>query len=405
MPTASDVSTRLGHLAGIVFTEFTAVALAGALVVLLVARRTMPERQRERVVVGMSLVLLWWFAGTVPSVALVGWAVALWATVEVGAVSMAGRLGTAVLLVVLVVAPVAAIGALGEGPRHAREFIAFATNMVILRAVAYARERWRGELAREPLERVLLALFFFPTFVNGPIETPRRLLGEAIGGATAADVRAGLGRVALGVAKIATVALALPPNWTQVLSNGPHASFVQLWTWAVLLYVWFYLSFSGWSDVAIGLGRLCGRRVIENFDRPWRATDPGDFWRRWHVSLGIWLRDHVYIPLGGNQRHRGVNVLAVFVVSAAWHVWGTLKLLGFGYFPMRAWGGLFLWGLLHAAAVSVFGGRRRGTSGGIATQVATFLFAAFAWVPFFLPGDVSPGEALRMLLRMIVPFV
>ena len=171
----------------------------------------------------------------------------------------------------------------------------------------------------------------------------------------------------------------------------------------MLLYVWFYLSFSAWSDVAIGLARLCGRTVRENFDRPWDATDPADFWRRWHVSFGVWLRDHVYIPLGGNRRHRTLNVVAVFAVSAAWHVWGTLKLLGFGFYPPRAWIGFFVWGALHALAVVAW--PRPGAERATLSRVATFLFAALAWMPFFAPPDVGWAGMARMLARMLVPVV
>jgi alginate O-acetyltransferase complex protein AlgI len=184
----------------------------------------------------------------------------------------------------------------------------------------------------------------------------------------------------------------------------------QLWLWAVRLYVWFYLSFSAWTEVSIGLARLCGRRdVIENFDQPWLAQDPGDFWRRWHVSFGVWLRNQVYIPLGGNRRHRIGNVAAVFAVSAAWHVWGSLKLLGFGYYPPHAWIGFAVWGLLHAVAVTLAGGRAsRSPRGGVAlaaARLATFLFAALAWVPFFTPAGVSWRGMARMLARMVLPIV
>jgi alginate O-acetyltransferase complex protein AlgI len=226
---------------------------------------------------------------------------------------------------------------------------------------------------------------------------------DAVG---ADDVRAGLARVATGGLRIVAAGLLMPLDGTAFLAQGPDLPALTLWLWAARLYVWFYLSFSAWTDVSIGLARLCGRRdVIENFDRPWLATDPGDFWRRWHVSLGVWLRDVVYIPLGGNRRHRTLNVFAVFAVSAAWHVWGTLKLLGFGYYPVRAWIGFATWGLLHAIAV---GATRRlpPARTPVALQVRrvlTFLFAAFAWVPFFMPSGVSFGGMLRMLGRMLVP--
>jgi hypothetical protein len=181
-----------------------------------------------------------WFAGPVPAAAFVGWAVALYVAVELGTASLVGRALTGLLVVGLVVVPVLAIGALGEGPAHAREFVAFGTNIVIFRAIAYARERWRGELVRVPIERALLSLFFFPTFVNGPVESPRAQLAGELAPATGADVRAGLLRIAAGVAKILAVGWALPPGWTSVLAAAPEAPAAALWVWAVGLYVWFY---------------------------------------------------------------------------------------------------------------------------------------------------------------------
>jgi D-alanyl-lipoteichoic acid acyltransferase DltB (MBOAT superfamily) len=402
LPTAADFAARTQNLRAILFTEFTVVATVAALAIALGGRR-LSGRARERVVVGASLALIAWFAGLLPATVFVGWAAGLYVAVELGTASRVGRAVTALVVVGLVVAPVLAIGALGDGPPHAREFVAFGTNIVIFRAIAYARERWRGELARVPFDRVLLSLLFFPTFVNGPVESPRAQLASALAPATGDDMRAALLRIGRGVAKILAVGWALPANWTSALAGAPEASAATLWLWAVGLYVWFYLCFSAWADVAIGLGRLCGRAVVENFDRPWQARDPGDFWRRWNVSLGLWLRDYVYIPLGGNRRHRALNVAVVFVVSAAWHVWGSLKLLGFGFYPIRAWYGFLLWGALHTIAVVVAG--RPATARGRIAQAATFLFASLAWVPFFLPAGVSFPDALRLLARMIVPIV
>jgi D-alanyl-lipoteichoic acid acyltransferase DltB (MBOAT superfamily) len=119
------------------------------------------------------------------------------------------------------------------------------------------------------------------------------------------------------------------------------------------------------------------------------------------VSLGTWLRETIYLPLGGRRRHRARNVLIVFLASGAWHVWGTLKLLGFGYYPPRAWTGFLAWAGLHAAAVIAVGG----AGGGRGARIATFLFAAFAWMPFFMPADVTPLELARVLVRMLVPIV
>jgi hypothetical protein len=113
------------------------------------------------------------------------------------------------------------------------------------------------------------------------------------------------------------------------------------------------------------------------------------------------------VPLGGNRRRYARNVAATFAVSAAWHVWGTLKLLGFGYYPVPAWSGFFLWGALNAAGVLAAArvrGRIPDAGGGAAlARVATFLFASLCWLPFFLPASVPPAQMLRMVVRLVVP--
>lgn len=398
MPTSvDDITARASHLAALVFTETALVGLLLALLAWAAARTVTTAAARARVLLVAGVVAVAWLV--TPALALV-WIVVtavLWAVAEHVRPRMLAATITTVVLAGVVAAPVHWIGALGEiGPR-VRELVAFATNMALLRAIALVADRLRDDGRPLSLEQALLGCAFFPTFVNGPVETPRQLAAEWPPPSTD-DLRAGLARAALGVGKMTVVALALPPGFTAALAEDVAGPPWRLWGWAVLLYAWFYLSFSAWSDVAIGLGRVCGRRVTENFDRPWRATDVADFWRRWHVSLGHWLRDYVYIPLGGNRRHRARNVAAVFLVSGAWHVWGTLKLLGFGYYPMRAWWGFFAWAALHATAVALTPRLRLGLPIPLA-RAATFLFAALAWLPFFAPASLDVVGGVRMLAR------
>src|SRR6185369_16461868 len=160
----------------------------------------------------------------------------------------------------------------------------------------------------------LLAMLFFPTFVNGPVESAREMPGTW-DAPSSREITHGAMRIGRGAVKMFVVALVFAPGWTQVLAQASEAPWWQLWGWALALYVFFYASFSAWTDVAIGLGSLCGRTVPENFRAPWVALDPADFWRRWHVTFGRWLRDYVYIPLGGNRRRRAMNVAITFLVS------------------------------------------------------------------------------------------
>ena len=190
----------------ILFTEFTLVGVVVALVLAAVAARV-SAAARERLVVATSLALVVWFAGVPATAAFVAWALAFAVAVEVGVSSVPARGAALALLAVFVAAPVVAIVALGQ-PEHAREFVAFATNMAFLRFVAWARARWRGDVPRTSPWGTFLAFFFFPTFPNGPVETAAELVRPL----EAPAVGPGLARVGLGVAKIAAVGLLLPPT-------------------------------------------------------------------------------------------------------------------------------------------------------------------------------------------------
>ena len=401
MGVGATLAVRLGHLAAIPFTWWAALGLPLAVACWAALRRAPDAATREGVLVAASVVALAVLGSPVLAATWLAYAVAFRAVVDGGLPRAARVAGVVALLAAMVAAPVWAIAWLGTRGRFARDVTAFATNVALLRFWAYAADRAAGAVPALPLRRYLVAMLFFPTFVNGPIE-PSRALAEPWPAPDAGDLGAGLRRVGLGVARMLLVGVAFAPGWTGVLAAAPTASAARLWCWGALLYVWFFLSFAAWSDVAIGLGRVCGRRVAENFRQPWMAGDVADFWHRWHVSLGHWLRDYVYFPLGGGRRCRIRNVLVVFAVSAAWHVWGTLKLLGFGYYPPAAWISFGAWGLLHGLAVAY--GPRAGRGPVLAWRAGTFAFAAWAWIPFFLPGGVGAWDGGRVLLRMLLPW-
>jgi len=396
-----DAAARGRHLLSLLFTHWTVLGVALAVVAWAAARRVRDEAGREALLLVLGLTAFVVLGSLSLTVVLVAFALLYWAAVELLPRPLA-TLAALVLLGALIAAPVVWIDAIGSfGPR-ARELVAFATNVIWARCWAYLLDRGRNGERLAP-QRFLLSITFFPTAVNGPIEAPhafaRRWEAPALG--------AGLVRVACGVAKLVLVAFLFAPGWTGGLAFAGLESTPRLWLWGIALYVWFYLGFSGWTDVAIGLARVCGRRVPENFDRPWLARDPAEFWRRWHVSLGLWLRDYVYVPLGGRRR-RVLNVGVTFLVSAAWHIWGSVKLLGLGFFGPHAWDGFLLWALLNAvgvlasrplAAWHADGGARVAIA-----RAATLLFAAWCWIPFFLPPGVSLETCLHMLTRMLWPF-
>ncbi len=202
--------------------------------------------------------------------------------------------------------------------------------------------RRRIEPTRSPLDFANYVAFF-PQLVAGPIERAERLLPQlrGVGGRWRADGR-GFGLIALGAFKKVVIADNLAPlvDLTYGDPSTTHAAALWLGTYAFAVQI--YCDFSGYSDLAVGLGRLMGIRLVENFDAPYAATGPREFWRRWHISLSTWLRDYLYIPLGGNRRSRtrtAFNLAVTMLLGGLWHgaawnflLWGAFHgmLLGLG---------------------------------------------------------------------------
>ncbi len=320
-----------------------------------------------------------------------------------------------------------------------REFMGLATNVAFLRFAAHAHDRLRARRAGSDragaLREYLAAMLFFPTFVDGPIQSSEQFLASRPAAGLAPESFAALRRhlVASARALVRALAAMAAAYASYVLLNhqlrldvfatgGAAVSRARLWLWTGELYFLFYFAFAAWSAVAISLGRMAGTAVPENFRHPWLATDVADFWRRWHITFGTWLRTFVYLPLGGGRRHVALNILVVFVVSALWHVWGALKLVGLQGYPAPAWSGFLLWGGLNAlavagahawhrhvksrAAIAPSGdlvpprGRVRAHLGRLARQVATFVFVSLAWVPFFMPPDGDLDKCLAVFARL-----
>jgi len=152
------------------------------------------------------------------------------------------------------------------------------------------------------------------------------------------DVALGLRRFLVGLAKKIIIA----DNFALLMKlfrESSQPSVLFYWMYAIAFTLNIYFDFSGYSDMAIGLGRVFGFRFIENFNYPYLSKSVAEFWRRWHMSLGSWFRDYIYIPLGGNRVSKGrwvFNTLVVWMLTGAWHG--------------AAWN-FILWGLLYAVCL------------------------------------------------------
>ncbi len=149
------------------------------------------------------------------------------------------------------------------------------------------------------------------------------------------DIALGLRRFLVGLGKKILIANQLG-ELTNIFRDSPEKSVLFYWIYAVAFALHIYFDFSGYSDMAIGLGRVFGFHFIENFNYPYLSKSIAEFWRRWHMSLGSWFRDYVYIPLGGNRVSKArwvFNILVVWMLTGLWHG--------------AAWN-FILWGLLYA---------------------------------------------------------
>ena len=247
--------------------------------------------------------------------------------------------------------------------------------------------RGRIEPFPDPL-RLLLYVSLFPQLIAGPIVRASDIAEELRDRHVSLDrIGDGFARFSWGLAKKVLVADSVAPLVDA--SFGAEPTTLGAWIAASSYAVQIYFDFSGYSDMAIGLGRMLGFTFPENFRRPYAAATITDFWRRWHITLSSWFRDYLYIPLGGNRggsRKTMRNLILVFLVTGMWHG--------------AAWT-FVLWGLWHGAALLIE--RALGVTAetdGALPRVWTAVVVLGGWV-FFRSPDVS--VAADILQAMVVP--
>lgn len=189
-------------------------------------------------------------------------------------------------------------------------------------SISYLADVYRGEVkAQKNLLSLLLYISLFPQLIAGPI-VRYSTVAEEIGDrrVTADDIADGSFRFLLGLGKKVILANQLAPITEQFLDgNFDTLSTGGAWLGLIAYTFLIYFDFSGYSDMAIGLGRCMGFHFNDNFNYPYISKTITEFWRRWHISLGSFFRDYVYIPLGGNRRHQPLNIMAVWCLTGLWH--------------------------------------------------------------------------------------
>lgn len=198
--------------------------------------------------------------------------------------------------------------------------------------MSYTIDVYRKQVSaqKNPL-KVALYITLFPQLIAGPIVRYTDIVNEIDNRrVTLSDFSAGIERFIVGLGKKAIIANTMAACADRIWNAGiEHNTALISWVGSIAYTLQIYFDFSGYSDMAIGLGRMFGFHFNENFNLPYISKSISEFWRRWHISLSSWFRDYVYIPLGGNRKHVYLNLIIVFFLTGIWHgaswhflIWG-----------------------------------------------------------------------------------
>ena len=298
----------------------------------------------------------------------------------------------------------------GEESPFMQFILPLGISFYTLQVVGYCIDIYRGKYPAETnFAKYLLFVSFFPQIVQGPIARYDQL-GTQFSQRSPFDytqVKYGVQLMLWGFFKKMVIADRAALLVNQVFSNYRDYAGFPLVIAGIFYSIQIYTDFSGCVDIARGAAQIFGIKLSHNFDHPYFALSVQDFWRRWHISLSTWLRDYIYIPLGGNRRGRGrkyLNILATFLVSGLWHgvgwqyvVWGLLhglyQVIGSLLQPVRDW-------LVRAFSVN-----RDSFSHKFFKGLVTFHLVSFAWIFFRSPSLTDAVLYIKYMFSRFNPWV
>lgn len=255
---------------------------------------------------------------------------------------------------------------------------------------AYLVNVFRGTARPEGFMNYAEYVTFFGYITSGPVADYRDMMPQfRNAGKVDYDAMAkGITLFALGLFKKVYIADGIAPAVNNLFSRSEVLTFFEAWAAASGYSVQLYFDFSGYSDMAVATGLMFGLRLPDNFNSPYKSTSIIDFWRRWHMSLGAWIRDYVYIPLGGSREgelRKTRNVMIAMLFTGLWHGWGWT---------------FVLWGALHGLMLAVnHQWRRLGLKiPAVLAWGITFAGVVLCWVFF---RAESPGAAVHMIRVML----
>jgi alginate O-acetyltransferase complex protein AlgI len=280
-------------------------------------------------------------------------------------------------------------------PSLAQVILPVGISFYTFHTMSYTIDVYRREIpvCRSPL-RFALFITFFPVLVAGPILRAKQFLPE-LGKRVRLTLTPEIVLLVMrGLAKKVLVADNIGPFADAIFADPGRWPSAVVWIATLAFAVQIYCDFSGYSDIARGLARIFGYEIPLNFDRPYAALNPSDFWRRWHISLSTWLRDYLYIPLGGNR-------------DGSWRTYRNLMitmLLG-GLWHGASWN-FVLWGCLHGAMLAGHRLWRERTAPGTSKAGAVVAWAAtqycvlLTWIAF----RVTDTEKMAVAMRKFILF-
>ncbi len=188
--------------------------------------------------------------------------------------------------------------------------------------ISYVVDVYRGEKAQKNPINLAAYVAMFPQLIAGPIVRYHDVALELEQRTHSFDmIGEGVRRFVIGLAKKVLIANSMY-DLSEIIYAAEEKTVLMYWIYAISVALYIYFDFSGYSDMAIGLGKVFGFHFLENFNYPYISKSATEFWRRWHMSLGSWFRDYLYIPLGGNRvpkwRHV-INIFAVWLFTGFWH--------------------------------------------------------------------------------------
>ena len=253
-------------------------------------------------------------------------------------------------------------------------------SFIIFQNISFLVDVYKGEKQSSLVDYVLYT-FYFPRLINGPIMKYGNFVKEinTKKKVETNDVFNGIKRICYGLGKVSILSFVLGNIWSTIYSSVGFASNVLIYWIGIVAYsLHLYLNFSGFIDISIGISNIFGIKIPENFDYPYLSKSISEFWRRWHISLFNWLKEYVYIPLGGSRKGNiYVNIMIVFLISGIWHgaSWNFI-----------VWG-IYL-GIINIIDRKFVRTKLYKKIPNIGKVLYTFIFIMFGWV-FFASNGIS----------------